>query len=617
MLLAVSIATIAVGRSFGIKTSGGWLHDAEAERFDAWYGQTEMAAAEEAIEEYVADFDRLEEQLEVVSERCDTLPIHRWVVVEAKGVKPRRMALSDFAPSKRDRVVPIEVYTPDSVANDFDSFIGKLLWGEEVRIAFLGDSFIEGDILTSDLREALQAKFGGRGVGFVHCDIPFATSRRTIKRTASNWSAYSVLKPKNNPESINNHFFVSGYTARGGKGAKVSWQTTTAFNHIDSCSRARILVASHDGGSVEVMLNADSLLRRRFDLVASELPQEIYIEAPVERVDLSVVEGEVDCYGASIEGRGGVVLDNLSMRANSGHAIFGTSALVNRQIDTLWGYDLVVLQYGLNIMEAGRSNYSAYGSKLKQMVAYAKSSFPDAAVLILGVSDRWVKNEETSEYEPIGSVEALLSYQRGAAEAEGVAFWPTADAMALQGGISQFVANGWAAADHTHINFAGGAQVGKALYSAIELYAYDLLASGGARAPYTVERAKPIETHNPLPEVKPVVRGEEERVVTPADSLPSEQESVQESEQESEQESVAEGADAVEAVEAVAEGVAEVVADSAVEAVETTEEATEEAEALVEGVEPHTSHRVESIEAVERVQEVDGIDESEFFETTL
>lgn len=36
-----------------------------------------------------------------------------------------------------------------------------------VRIAFLGDSFIEGDIVVADLRAAFQEQFGGNGVGFV------------------------------------------------------------------------------------------------------------------------------------------------------------------------------------------------------------------------------------------------------------------------------------------------------------------------------------------------------------------------------------------------------------------------------------------------------------------
>ena len=36
-----------------------------------------------------------------------------------------------------------------------------------VRVAFLGDSFIEGDIVVADFRSGMQERFGGRGVGFV------------------------------------------------------------------------------------------------------------------------------------------------------------------------------------------------------------------------------------------------------------------------------------------------------------------------------------------------------------------------------------------------------------------------------------------------------------------
>ena len=38
---------------------------------------------------------------------------------------------------------------------------------KQVRIAVFGDSFIEADIFTADLREMLQKQFGGCGVGFV------------------------------------------------------------------------------------------------------------------------------------------------------------------------------------------------------------------------------------------------------------------------------------------------------------------------------------------------------------------------------------------------------------------------------------------------------------------
>ena len=37
----------------------------------------------------------------------------------------------------------------------------------KIRIAYLGDSMIEGDLITQTLRELLQKEYGGQGVGFL------------------------------------------------------------------------------------------------------------------------------------------------------------------------------------------------------------------------------------------------------------------------------------------------------------------------------------------------------------------------------------------------------------------------------------------------------------------
>ncbi|EJW95129.1 hypothetical protein EVA_16764 [gut metagenome] len=62
-----------------------------------------------------------------------------------------------------------------------------------VRVAFLGDSFIEGDIVVADLRSALQAKFGGHGVGFVPVTSVAAQFRPTIEQKSEGWRTWSML----------------------------------------------------------------------------------------------------------------------------------------------------------------------------------------------------------------------------------------------------------------------------------------------------------------------------------------------------------------------------------------------------------------------------------------
>jgi len=436
----------------------------------------------EGAVEYEADIERLEMELAALAEVSDTIAIdtlpelppvrYEWLADKRASYERRVPTIEMLKPDTTHRIIAIEDFDTLSTTR-FERLVEKLASGEDVRIAFMGDSFVEGDILTSDLRSELQQSFGGRGVDFVPCDIPFATARRSVKRSASGWSSYSVMKPKSAPESLRDLFFVSGYISEGKAGAKVRWQSTDIFPTIDSCSRARILLVSRDTSRVVVTLN--DTLSHEVEIAGDERLREIYIEAPYKSLSMRVAEGKVVCYGASLEGDGGVAVDNFSVRRNNGHAIFGTGAQINRQAHDMLSYDLVVLQYGLNIMMPGQRNFSKYRDQLRDMIAYTERCFPNAAILVLGVSDRWIKDEETGRFKPIGSVDALTRHQRAAADSSRVAFWNTSEAMADLGGMPAFVRNGWAAGDYTHLNYAGGRRIAESLARSIRKAVYDCL----------------------------------------------------------------------------------------------------------------------------------------------
>ena len=91
-----------------------------------------------------------------------------------------------------------------------------------------------------------------------------------------------------------------------------------------------------------------------------------------------------------------------------------------------------------------------------------RSCFPQAAVVVMGVSDRSQRGEDGIV--PMESARDLSQWQRSAAEACGAAYWDTYGAMQRLGGMTSFVDNGWAGKDYTHINYAGGAQVARALF---------------------------------------------------------------------------------------------------------------------------------------------------------
>ena len=351
--------------------------------------------------------------------------------------------------------------------DEWERLYDKLLAGkEQVRVAFMGDSFVEGDILTADLRELLQDTFSGCGVGYVPVASPFTGFRQTIKTTSKGWTSFNIMQRKSTPEPYASDFFVSGWVAKASEGASTRWEMTQRRRHIDNCRRARLLFISREPSTISVKLGEDE--ERTFSFDARDEVRQIVIEQDsITSLEMKVKSGAggFTALGAEFDDKKGVAVDNLSVRSNNGQAMFWSNASVNAQIHSMRGYDLVILQYGLNIMQADRHNYSLYAEQVENMIRYVESCFPGAAVLVMGVSDRSQKNEDGIT--PMTSASDLTRWQRTAAERCGVAFWDTYSTMQRLGGMATFVANGWAGKDYTHINYAGGAQIARELYYAL------------------------------------------------------------------------------------------------------------------------------------------------------
>ena len=360
-------------------------------------------------------------------------------------------------------LTPIEDFSTD---DRFAAFCDTLLTADRaVRIAVLGDSFIEGDILTADLRERLQTAFGGGGTGFAPMASPLTGFRRTVKTQSKGWTTYNVMQQKKVPAPYNEQFYVSGWVCRPEAGASTRWEATDFRKHLSNCSQARVLFVAPARSRIELVVN-DSL-HQQFTIEGAPTARQAVVRAPqIRSLEFKVLEGaeRMVGYGALFT-RKGIEVDNYSVRSNNGQAIFRTNPAINAQINTLMPYDLVILQYGLNIMQQGVLQYTSYGAQIEKMIAYVRHCFPSAAVLVLGVSDRAVKNEKGVE--TMDAIPYMIDCQRTAARNQGAAFWSTFDAMQAEGGIEEFVARGWAGKDFTHINYGGGRRVAWALFDAI------------------------------------------------------------------------------------------------------------------------------------------------------
>ncbi len=397
-----------------------------------------------------------------------------------------RGAILDAAQSPAPiEVISIEEY--DTTENSsMRRLYSKLAAGDSlVRIAFLGDSFVEADILTADLRELLQSSYGGCGVGYVPLWSPLAIYRPTIKTTAKGWSAHNIMQYNKSAEPYKSRFGVGGWISQPTTGATTLLQSTSVRDHIDSCERVRLHFIALDDCRIAVSL--DGGVSQYFNFAGGDSLQQLVLEGEsISSVELKVLAGAKGFlgYGALFEGRSGVVVDNYSVRSNNGRAMLWSSPLINSQIDSaIGGYDLVILQYGLNIMQSGVNRYTAYGAQIERMIEFARQSFPSAAILVMGVSDRWIRRE--GRYVQMRSEAlGLTSYQRQAAQNQEVCFWDTFAAMQCRGGMSGFVAGGFAAKDHTHINTKGGRQIAEILFDALAVGVDDARSSIVQRVDY-------------------------------------------------------------------------------------------------------------------------------------
>ena len=393
----------------------------------------------------------------------------RWTLASASDSPPEdpeNPAVREAKPETAENIVSIEDFGGEVPA--MDHFYDMLLDMPEdrpVRIAVLGDSFVEGDIFTADLRESLQDAYGGSGVGFVPFSSSVALLRSTVRHTAQGWKTRNVKDKRQAPEDLQDKFFVSGDLSLPQEGASVRMEGVSFRKHLDAAGAARLVFINRERTALHVVINDTA--SRTFTPDSGERVQQIGIEAPVRSIEVRLdrPEGFIG-YGIELADRRGIVVDNFSIRGNSGLALFGTNFGVNSQIAAiLGGYDLIVLQYGLNVMSADVMRYDTYADAFVRVVNYMKRCFPGSSILVMGVGDRCMQRE--GEFVTMPAVYGMIEAQRRAAERAGVAFWNTFEAMGGEGSMARLVEKNWAAKDYTHIGYRGGKFVAGRLIDAL------------------------------------------------------------------------------------------------------------------------------------------------------
>src|SRR5437868_5568993 len=123
---------------------------------------------------------------------------------------------------------------------------------KKIRIGYFGDSMIEGDLLTMDLRAMLQDNFGGSGVGFVPVTSIVAGFRTTITHSfSSNWDDVNYKSDDKGTRNL----FLSGHSFFSSGGSVVTYRAVNQ-PRLDNFNQMSVLYGSPiPGGDASASVN--------------------------------------------------------------------------------------------------------------------------------------------------------------------------------------------------------------------------------------------------------------------------------------------------------------------------------------------------------------------------
>lgn len=331
-----------------------------------------------------------------------------------------------------------------------------------VRIAWFGDSQIEADLVTEDVRDSLQHLFGGHGPGFVPIASVAAGSRTTVVQSFSgDWTDRHLLTrgPGARP-GLSGHVFLPRVPTDSADTAFTpSWTFlgVPRSRGIDSFWVVRLLHGPARGARVAV---GGRLVRlpsggRAF---ATELAR------GVRRLKVTFLAPRpFEVWGLSLESDSGVFLDNFSFRGSTGLTLDRIPVEHLRAMDSLLGYDLVVLEYGVNVANYRTPGFGWYERGMDTVIARLRRGFPRASILVVGVSDRGLRDGAPEATDP--AVPRLLRAQRELAARNGCAFLDLYQAMGGPGTMARWAEKTppWANPDLTHFSRRGSGEVGRIL----------------------------------------------------------------------------------------------------------------------------------------------------------
>ena len=358
------------------------------------------------------------------------------------------------------------------------------------RIMHYGDSQIEGDRITSFVRNKLQARFGGTGVGLRPALQPYDYVFSAKQQNSNNWKRYPIYGKVDSTVTHTRYGVIGAFSRYAPlvpdsvpfpdsilySAEMTVSQTDISFLRARQYEHMRLFYGNtRRPVQTSVLAKGDTVLTDTlsanldYGILECDLPD----STNSVTLQFSGYDGP-DIYGIELASKKGVIVDNIALRGSSGIIFTKSDFEHSMKMYHDLNPSLFILQFGGNVMPYIQNNAAIkrygrwFGSQLKRI----QQLCPEAAIVVIGPSDMSTKvKDKFVSYKHLPDVVKTL---KKVSLDNGCAYWDMYEAMGGYNSMPSWVNADpeLARPDYTHFSARGARLVANMFYNAL-IYEYN------------------------------------------------------------------------------------------------------------------------------------------------
>lgn len=400
----------------------------------------------------------------LVGDTLKSVEIKKVDSVELKHLNDLKDTLQQFRQAVTEQSG--RFYLPNDDVSFFDRFFARAEQAranhEVLRILHYGDSQIEMDRISCNIRSWFQRTFGGGGPGMVPViqTIPSFAVSQYASGDLTLYSSYGDGARTNGNYGLMAKCYRLGSSATFGANASRHSDTDP---RVKKFSNVTLLYNDRTGNFTATLKDRKSPHKETMSPGLKGIHTCHWLmDSATTSLQISM-QGSADLYGIMLDDGYGVAVDNIPLRGSSGNQFTLINDTLLRSCYQQANVGMIILQFGGNSVPViyNEKSLNNYCESIERQFKRIRRSCPGATILFIGPSDMSTRRGGKLDTYPM--LPRLIDSLRTISLRNHAAYWDIYEVMGGQSSMVTWVRNGLAGPDYVHFTPAGARKVGQTL----------------------------------------------------------------------------------------------------------------------------------------------------------